>query len=534
MNKKKWFKKLFGVLILLACINMVVFGAISLSFKSINIWLSVIGINFSGPWNEFLGSLLIDKIVDLTGSDIQTINLGGKSRICSKQILWLYFNSQRWNRLRPLDQSSWEQLKEISPSYDDLTEFIWWLYTNCIGTWIDASSIFGQIKHVWKWETYYIVAWTQMNYNANQFIPSFADSFQLFDVNQWILSLWFIRDNHGGIGLVWWPSRLVNGVGGVSVPEWTTNLIGFLNASWSIKTAFNYSWGYITTTNPSTLVWWNFSDWYLDLWWTNLFWNLFVRGSVWISNSYQDKDSLPTTTQTEALLFNLSDINISTLVNAARKNSSSLCRDKWMSWSSLSSSSSDILCFKNTNLNIDLADAAKYWKKTIVLVNGNVIATNSMKGNNSPLELFIDKGNLYLKDPSVSDLEYFNWEWYPDSFPNDNFQSEFLKWVFIINGLIIWSWSTWPTFQHKLVIHGRITSLNSPEATAKRIQQVNAVLWAGFDGMIDLDNIFVRKCSLGWTGSDSTKCNWAWDVVKKPFVIIDNLDKSMKYKLLNY
>lgn len=519
MNKKNKIKRFIGILLVVSCVNIVAFW-ISLKFNSINVGLNVLGINFSGPGNNFVGSLLVNEIVDLTGADIQTITLNWDSKACTKQILGLYYNSQRWNRLRPIDQDSLNQLKEINTSYSDLTSFEWWLYTNCSNS--DSGSIFGFVKHTWWWIDYYMVAWTTLDYNNNTYTNSFADSFQLFDVSPWTLLLWFIWDNYGGIWLVWWPSKLV----------WTENLIGILNNSGSIKSGFLYSENRLISTN----VWlYSFYPDQLNLVWTNLFWNLFVRGNVWISQSYQDNNSLTTTTQSEALLFNLSDVNVSTLVNSARKNSSILCRDKWISWvTSLSGSNSDVLCYKDTNLNINLEnDASKYWNKTIILSSGNVTLRKSMHGNDSPFELFIDKWNLYLEKPNGwSDLEIFDWEWYPSDILNNNFQAEFLKWVFIVNGLIIWS-GNWIVFPHKFVIQGRITSLNSPEPTEKRKQQVTAVLWGWYESMIDLDNIFVRKCSLGWTGSDLTRCVWTWDVVKKPFVIIDNLDNSMKYKLLN-
>ena len=518
MCKRFWFKKFLVVLILLAWLDLVAFW-INLKFNSINVWLNVVNVNFSWPGNDFLGSLLIDKIVDLDTP--QTITLNWESIECNKQLIWLYFNSQRWNRLRPIDQSSFSQLKTISSSYNSLA-FQWWLFTNCNN--YDSGSIFWFMHHTWGSTDYYLVAWTKMDYSNNTYKNSFANSFQFFDVDQWILSLWFVWDNHGWIWLVWWPSRLV----------WTQNLIGVLNNSWSIKSGFIYSGNNIVSTDKG-IVGWRFENEYLDIGWTNFFWNLFVKGNVWISKSFQDDNSLSTTTQSEALLFNLSDVNVSTLVNAARRNASILCRDKRISWqTSLTGSKSDVLCFKNTNINIDLeSDASKYWKKTIVLNNGNVILKKSMKWTNSPFELFIDRWSLYIQKPTLWDLETFNWDWYPDIAPDDNFKAEFLKWIFIVNWLIIWS-GNWIIFPHKFVVHGKITSLNSPEPTDKRKQQVYSVLWTWYANLVDLDSIFVWSCNLAWTGSDLTKCYGAGDVVKKPFVIIDDLDKSMKYKLLSY
>jgi len=517
MIKKIWLKKVCGFLLLLIVLNAIVFW-ISLTFNSISIWLNKLDIHFSWPGNAFIWSMLISQIVDLPSP--QKITLDWKSIECTKQILWLYFNSQRWNRLRPLDQSGFNQLKEISSTYNDLTEFKWWLYTNCTGTEIDASSIFGFVKHTWWWNDYYIVAWTKTDYDQNKYSAGFSNSFQRFDVSQWILLLWFIWDNYWWIWLVWWPSEM---------QYWTNNLINFLNGTWSIKTAFTYSWNSVTSNNLSMVNGWKFLNEYLDFGGTNLFWNLFVRWNVWLSKSYQDKSSLTTTTQSEALLFNLSDVNVSTLVNTARKNTSALCRDKWNV-----TSSSDVLCYKNTNLNINLSDDSTYWKKTIILNSGNVILKNSMKANSMPFELFIDKWNMYLEDPAVSDLATFDQNWYANTSAT-NFSAKYLKWVFIINWLIIWSWTSyWNIFPHKLVVQWRITSLNSPSPTEKRKQQVENLLWSSYGDLVDLSKTFVWSCSFWWTGSDNTRCEWTWDAVTKAFVIIDSLDKWMKYKLLNY
>lgn len=526
MQKKIRLKSLIVVTIVFAVFLWIFTLATTLTFVSIPVWFTgTPKVHFSASWNDFLWTLLIDSIEIL--STWQVITLSWVSKTCNKQLHWLYYNSARWNRVWPLDQSALDQLKEINPNYSGNLTVKGWLFTECTNS--DTWSIFGYVEHVWtkNWHTmdYYLMAWVWLDYATNKYKKVFANNIQVFDVTQGISFLWFIRDNYGWIWLAWWPS---------SLEYWTDNLINFLNWTGTIKTAFTYSWNSITSNNRNLIDWRKFKLEYLELGGTNFFWNLFVRGTVWISNSYKDTNTISTTTQSEALLFNLSDTNVSTLVNTARQKASTLCRDRW-TWSSIlpASSNASILCYKNTNLTIDMvADKNKYWNKTIVLNSGNVFLKKSMESDFNSLELFLDKWILLLEKP-VLNLESFNQNWYVDGAAN--FKANFLKWVFIVNWLIIWTWVGGNNiFPHKLLIHGKVTSLNSPEPTQKRKDQVFNLLWAWYEDLIDLDNIFTWTCSYGWTGSDATRCEWTWDAVTKPFVLIDKLDNSMKYKLLNY
>jgi hypothetical protein len=95
-----------------------------------------------------------------------------------------------------------------------------------------------------------------------------------------------------------------------------------------------------------------------------------------------------------------------------------------------------------------------------------------------------------------------------------------LKGNFIMNGLLLWSGIT--NFNHKLHLQGKIIMLNTPTlATTKRIEQIEATLWAWYSGFINLQNVFTRTCGLGGTGSDGAACNNSSNISTIPLIILN-------------
>jgi hypothetical protein len=94
---------------------------ILLTFPNLNISLfedKFSSVHFMAPGNNFVGNIfrLTNKSVSPT-----TIQLDGDTKICSKQVRGLYFNSQRGKRLRPLDSDTLELLQQQDTSYDNLS-----------------------------------------------------------------------------------------------------------------------------------------------------------------------------------------------------------------------------------------------------------------------------------------------------------------------------------------------------------------------------------------------------------------------------
>ncbi|EKD24522.1 MAG: hypothetical protein ACD_80C00214G0001, partial [uncultured bacterium (gcode 4)] len=249
--------------------------------------------------------------------------------------------------------------------------------------------------------------------------------------------------------------------------------------------------------------------------------NLIVQGSVGLSKSIneQDRTSLLGNLQNKTVIYNGSDINSSTLINFAKQKSQELCKGKTIN-PDIQTTNETILCYENTTITIDLSQIATYENKTIIVKSGNVVLQGGMQQNSPSLDLFIDKGLIYLPDPFTR--QTFNDEWFPDTTTMIT-SWLYLKGNFIINGLLIGGTPGAATgFNHKLHLQGKMTTLNTPfEPNTGRIGQIETMFGNTYDTFINLQNIFVRECGLGGTGSDGTQCN-TWSIISAtPLVILN-------------
>lgn len=127
--------------------------------------------------------------------------------------------------------------------------------------------------------------------------------------------------------------------------------------------------------------------------------NLIIQGSVGLSKSIDKKErlSLLGNFENKTVIYNGSDINSSTLINIAKQNAQQLCQGKQLYTPEiLEQTNENILCIQNHNLTIDLSDTSFYENKTIIVKSGSVILQGGMEENSPALDLFIDKGLLYL------------------------------------------------------------------------------------------------------------------------------------------
>lgn len=451
-------------------------------------------VHFMAPGNNFVGNIfrLANKSVSPT-----TITLAGDTKVCTKQVRGIYFNSQRGKRLRPLDTDTLTLLKQQDWSYYDL-ELSWWLFTTC-----DSGSnygIFWAITYTrWDIETQ-VVAWTKLDYHNNKIIPNMANSFQYFDNK---IPIGYIYDSYGGIGYVG---------GSLSGHQ---NLINYLNTWWTIQSGFTYSWNTIISNNipnrETTIQTGNAG--------METMRNLIIQGSVGLSKSIDEKEriSFLGNLNEKTVIYNGSDINSSTVINFAKQKAQSLCQGQEpYPYNNLQAGRQEnIICVENSDLTIDLSTTS-YQNKTIVVRNGDILLTNGMEKSSPSLDIFIDKGSLYLPDPITP--EPFNENWFPETPWTTSWL--YLKGNFIINGLLLWSGIT--NFNHKLHLQGKIIMLNTPTlATTERIEQIEATLWAGYDNFINLQKVFTRTCGLGGTGSDGAACNNNSNISTIPLIILN-------------
>lgn len=493
-NMKK--KVLITLLVILGALYALGNADIVLNFPNINIQSfenKFSTVHFMAPGNNFVGSIfrLPTKSVPET-----TITLSWTLHVkkCTKLVRGLYFNSQRGKRIRPLDADTLQLLRNKNTSYNDLY-MTWWLYTTC-----DSGNnywIFWAITYVRWGITGHVVAGTRLDFNNNKIIAAMANSFQYFDNK---VPIGYIYDSNGGIGYVGW--RLTG----------HEDLISYLNSWWSIQSGFTYTWDTIISNDPlrTTII----ESWNNAM---ETMRNLIIEGSVGLSNmDAKERASILGNVQNKTVIYNGNDINSSTVINFAKQKAQELCIGKepypnqilWP-WPE------DIICVEH-DLTIPLANTNEYMNKTIIVKSGSVTLQDGMENTFPPLDLFINKWNLYLPDTITA--MGFNDNGFPENPGTSSWL--YLKWNFVINGLIMGEGTT--TFRHKLHLQGKITMLNTPTLpTQGRIDQIMELLWAIYKPYINLQNVFIRTCGLSGTGSDNSSCSGKNIISTIPLVILN-------------
>ncbi|MCX6824594.1 MAG: hypothetical protein NTY80_00065 [candidate division SR1 bacterium] len=468
-------------------------AAIILNFPNINIQSlqdNFSLVHFVAPGNNFGGSILRLPTKSVTGT---VVSLNGAHKTCTKLLRGLYYNSQRGKRLRPLDSDTLQLLQQQDASYNNL-QIEGGLYTTCDTTY----SIFGHLQYTRGGVVSRIVAGTKINYANNKIIRGFANGLQYFDNK---IPIGYLYDSNGGVGYVG---------GSLTGHE---NLIAFLNAGGSINSGFIYSGNDIISHNPGRETIIENGNKAIET-----MRNIIVQGSVGLSKSINqiDRISLLGSLQNKTVIYNGSDINSSTLINVAKQKAQELCQGRQIN---LPLTNSEKIACYDSDLTINLDDGW-YANKTIIVKNANVILEGGMNNNSEAINLFIDKGFMYIPNEITS--QNFNTEGFPTDINPTN-SGLYLKGNIIINGLIIGGLPGAETgFNHKLHVQGKITTLNTPlEPNEGRVSQIENIFGVNYDNFINLQKVFVRECGLNGKGSDASGCNTGNVISTTPLVILN-------------
>lgn len=452
-------------------------------------------VHFMTPGNNFLWWIFW---LDTKNVDAQTITIANHSKICTKQIKGLYFNSQRGNRIWPLDTDTLATLQTYNSTYNTLTMTGWW-YTSC-----DSGSnygIFGDITLQRGNHTSHLVAWTKLWYTGNTIQAAMANNFQYFDNKT---PLGYLYDSEWGIGFV----------GGQGTAECYSTLIQQTNNWTSINDNFMYSWEYIIPRNNQCI---------LQVWAANTAMesmrNMIIQWSVGLSNALpnSERNALLGNTDTKTILYNSNDIQTTTIINTTKKLVQQFCQGKTKN-PDFATTNESILCYENTDLTIDLSQPWHYQNKTICMKNGDIILSGGMIKTTPPINLFIDKWLLYLpSDPWI--YQPFDEQWFPTN--SGTYTWMYLKGNIIINGIMVGENMTW--FNHKLHLQGKLITLNTPtQPSETRIQQLTNILPSNGEYLpyISLQNLFVWTCGLDGKWSDGNTCG-SNTISSTPIVILN-------------
>ena len=432
---------------------------------------NIMPIHFSDNGNDF-GWLLYIKSVDNidTGS-----NSTGKVTItstwdyveCEQQIRWLYYNSERWERLWPLD----DNMKQKLQSSQGWLNMSGWLYTKCVSSKLanalyeclnwsgvadedqceaDARATYGtlnwyygMLNYVYDNQTFGLIAWAQYTGNGDWLaIDNTKTLKETFIRLNDKYPIGLIYDYHGWLWFVWCEFIGNKAIG-------LRNLVNKLNSWISLSDMFvetgenSNSIQYVYDTdiqmncdNVGSMV----SPSRVIVEWLAWYGKGTERNREW-------SDENPRMQR-----FWLDKISNTVLINYARKRAEILCRGKW---------TTDTV---NNNLDVNCLDLewisrvidAVPWR-TYIVKNGSVRvnAMDDFGNDDNYYDIFIDKWNLLLDNDLDNGLKKVftnQWfistnndiTWYKDEIMQSinnslNYTGDdvavgvFIKWNFIVN-----------------------------------------------------------------------------------------------------
>ena len=455
----------------------------------------------------------------------QEVSANGERLLCSAQIRGFYYNSQRGERLWPLDTDSQRDLAEIQSSYwDTQLKINWGFYTNCQkkqneklipenedGRTNSLYGIYGRITHTYKGREYSIYAGLLNNLQQNE-LPTaeLRCNFQRID-NQYPFG--YIYDKAGGIALVGAYVKSENLAQVNAFHESFTEKLSktkCVNDFYSLREDPNNPEKTIPKTDDpilwpkdNTLIFGNGNA-------LETMMNLGIRGIVGLSSQVQtsDQKGIENNTQKTSLLVSTTE-NISNIINIANKRAESLCRNRWGSLTP----NGDIICAKNGGS----IDPRSYAGKTIVIKEGDLTLTKYMETTSQPITILLIHGDLKL--PNLDASQRFLGNGYPDR--DGIIKANFLKGNFIINGLIQNQGTEEIT--NKLIVHGKIASFNTLQEPNEQTREKLRNIGIDTSKKIWLSEIFTWKCNID-TGKDTVgnPCGQENDGTSKSFLI----DKS--------
>lgn len=455
----------------------------------------------------------------------QEVSANGERLLCSAQIRGFYYNSQRGERLWPLDTDSQGDLARIQSSYTPSQLTInWGFYTNCqkkqAGKLVPENGdertnslygIYGRITHTYKGREYSIYAGLLNNLQQNE-LPTaeLRCNFQRID-NQYPFG--YIYDKAGGIALVGAYVKSENLAQVNAFHESFTEKLSktkCVNDFYSLREDPNNPEKTIPKTDDpilwpkdNTLIFGNGNA-------LETMMNLGIRGIVGLSSQVQtsDQKGIENNTQKTSLLVSTTE-NISNIINIANKRAESLCRNRWGNLNP----NGDVICAKNGGE----IDPRSYAGKTIVIKEGDLTLTKYMETTSQPITILLIHGDLKL--PNLDASQRFLGNGYPDR--DGIIKANFLKGNFIINGLIQNKGTEEIT--NKLIVHGKIASFNTLQEPNDQTKVKLRNIGIDTSKKIWLSEIFTWKCNID-TGKDTVEnpCGQENDGTSKSFLI----DKS--------
>lgn len=144
--------------------------------------------------NKKAGQYLARSVEVLSTPEVVVLNWWNTGT-CYAKIRGIYYNNQRGERVRPLDQNTLTWLQAIHSSYSGML-LSGGLFTNCTGLVGTSWNVYGQLMIIQNATTYYLIGGTTYNFTGNTHGTWLSWSLERSNNK---LS-WYIWDSYGGIG----------------------------------------------------------------------------------------------------------------------------------------------------------------------------------------------------------------------------------------------------------------------------------------------------------------------------------------------
>lgn len=552
-------------------------------------------VHFADNWNDFGWFLYFSNNLSNEDESESNYEIGTDAEdnnaeyVCRKQVKWFYYNSERGERLWPLDDETRDLFY-----WGEWLDLTWWIYTNCAWAWYqealkdceqddqyqsciaevnnrfksDEYGYYGELAHTYSWQEMKLVMW--VNYNTgtdfisiqplSKLAPTFIRLQNKYPVG-------FVYDYNGWLGLAGCKfesesleddsmKKLVNEVtddGSVNLTNvFTTTKSGTIEYIWT-----NAKINCEPISEEDSLM------------------RIIFEWVLWVSNSWTtwalDFGTMGNSSDKKMQYFATKTINNATMMNYAKKRAESLCRWKWKT--TPPPNPAQITCLDlPKDQDKSIIDATNFDGKTLIVKWGNVKVKSDI---DKKYDIFIDGWNLLIEESkkeektisghtvSWYDNLYFienNWSYTSDSWPS--FKSCAGKNIFTCIYLIIqkmarkdqWNydlnndaqtnisdiirirnciagtnkncrWNIAWVLKWNFIVNGKVKVY--PEQQEK-LWHKYFIYWKFVtkDSIIDLENMFWWRC-INWYTSDGYICDKEGNPYRNAsLVVIDQNYKS--------
>ena len=354
---------------------------------------------------------------------------------CKERKGWFYYNAERWERLRPLDEDTMKKW-----SIDGLTTS-WWIFTNCppnveeykkqmkccewwtqdptddcmyqnreSGTaadcykevrekYTDLFSYYGVVTHEYSWQHFLLAVWVQYA-TWTPWVEVKWDLWKTFQAHPkatwWSkLPFWLIYDANWWVGFAWCEVKKFEGINQLIVSgvneTWIMNFFEMTKWTEEDQPYLNY-----IKDDPNDQAYFNCKDIWKDM--TTALWIL-IEWLIWLWNSSTEY-SIWESNLAKTQYFASANINNATLINHARQKAEQLCRWKWRKENDSDNPriNSGINCLLWEGQTIKLSATDR--NKTIIVKNWNVMINPFLKSEDDSnyYDIFVDSWNLIINE----------------------------------------------------------------------------------------------------------------------------------------